>query len=218
MRKLAVNTFLTLDGVMQAPGGPEEDPTGGFTHGGWSVNYWDDQMGQRMGESMGRPFDLLLGRMTYEIFAAHWPYADDPAATPLNNATKHVASRTLKSVDWQNSKLIRGDVAAGVAELKRGQGPEIQVHGSANLIQTLLQHDLIDEFRLWVFPLVLGTGKRLFGDGTIPGGLRLVDSTTSSTGVTIARYERAGAINYGSFALEEPTGAEVARRKKLGER
>jgi len=208
MRKLAVSTFLTLDGVMQAPGGPGEDLTGGFTHGGWSVNYWDDHMGQRMDEWLGRPFDLLLGRKTYQIFAAHWPHAgDDQGAAPLNNATKYVASRTLKNVDWQNSELIRGDVAAGVAELKRAQGPEIQVHGSSNLIQTLLQHELIDEFRLWVFPLVLGTGKRLFGEGVIPGGLRLVHSTTSSTGVTIATYEPSGAIKYGSFALEEPTGA-----------
>ena len=139
MRKLTINTFLTLDGVMQAPGGPEEDPTAGFAHGGWSVKYWDDTMGQRMDEFMGKPFDLVLGRKTYEIFAAHWPHAgDDPAAVALNTATKYVASRTLKSVDWKNSQLIKGDVAQEVAKLKRQDGPEIQVHGSANLIQTLL--------------------------------------------------------------------------------
>jgi dihydrofolate reductase len=228
MRKLTVNTFLTLDGVMQAPGGPDEDPTGGFEHGGWSVNYWDEKMQQKMGEVMGKPFALLLGRKTYEIFAAHWPYAEDnppggdalgetaqAAAAPLNTATKYVASRTLKSVDWQNSQLINGDVAKGVAELKKQNGPEMQVHGSANLIQTLLQHELIDEFRLWVFPLVLGKGKRLFGEGTIPGGLRVVDSMTSSTGVVVTTYERAGDINYGSFALVEPTEAEIARRRQL---
>jgi dihydrofolate reductase len=215
MRKLTVNTFLTLDGVMQAPGGPEEDPTGGFEHGGWSVNYWDEKMGQVMGEVMSKPFDLLLGRKTYEIFAAHWPHATDDAAAPLNNATKYVASRTLKSVDWQNSQLIRGDVPQGVADLKKGEGPEIQVHGSSNLVQTLLQHDLIDALRIWIFPLVLGTGKRLFEDGTIPAGMRVVDSITSSTGVVIVTYARAGAINYGSFALEQPTAAEIERREHL---
>ena len=163
MRILAVNTFMTLDGVMQAPGGPEEDPSGDFKHGGWSVNYWDGEMGATMGKAMSVPFDLLLGRKTYEIFAAHWPYAgDDPAAKVLNEARKHVASRTLKNVTWQNSKLLEGDVAAAVADLKKADGPEIQVHGSANLIQTLLRASLIDEFRLWVFPLVLGQGKRLF--------------------------------------------------------
>ena len=218
MPKLVVNTFLTLDGVMQAPGGPEEDPTEGFTHGGWSVNYWDDLMGQRMGEFMGKPFDLLLGRRTYEIFAAHWPHVtDDPAADALNSATKHVASRTLDTVDWSNSVLIEGDVAEGVAKLKEGSGPELQVHGSANLIQTLLEHDLVDEFGLWIFPVVLGSGKRLFADGAIPAGMKLVDSQTSTTGVLIATYERAGAPQYGSFALEEPTEAEVERREGLAD-
>jgi dihydrofolate reductase len=204
MPKLVVNTFLTLDGVMQAPGGPEEDPTDGFEHGGWSVNYWDDLMGQRMGEFMGKPFDLLLGRKTYEIFAAHWPrVTDDPAADALNSATKYVASRTLDTVDWSNSTLIEGDVAEEVTKLKEGSGPEIQVHGSSDLIQTLLEHDLVDEFGLWIFPVVLGSGKRLFADGAIPAGLKLVDSQTSTTGVLIARYERAGDLQYGSFALED---------------
>lgn len=216
MRQLTINTFLTLDGVMQAPGGPEEDPTNGFTHGGWSVKYWDGLMGQVMGEFMSKPFDLLLGRKTYEIFAAHWPHAtDDPAAEPLNKATKYVASRTLKKVDWQNSQLIKGDVAQEVATLKRGDGPEIQVHGSANLIQTLLKNNLIDLYRLWIFPLVLGAGKRLFAEGTIPAGLKLVDSKTATTGVIIATFEPAGAIEYGSFALDEPREEEVDRRKAL---
>jgi dihydrofolate reductase len=216
MRTLAVNTFLTLDGVMQAPGGPEEDPTGGFTHGGWSVNYWDDRMGQVMGEAFGRPFDLLLGRKTYEIFAAHWPHAiDEPGADVLNSATKYVASRTLDAVEWQNSNLLEGDVAEAIARLKDQDGPEIQVHGSGNLIQTLLEHDLVDEYRLWIFPVVLGTGKRLFADGAIPSGLKLIDSKTSTTGVLIATYVRGGAVEYGSFALEEPTEAEVERRQRL---
>lgn len=203
MRRLTVNTFLTLDGVMQAPGGPEEDPTGGFTHGGWSVNYWDDLMGQAMGEAFARPFDLLLGRRTYEIFAAHWPHArDQPGAEQLNSARKYVASRTLDTVEWENSTLLEGEVAEAVARLKEEDGPEIQVHGSSNLLQTLLERDLVDEFRLWTFPLVLGTGKRLFGDGAMPRGLRLVDSKTSTTGVVISTYERGGEIEYGSFALE----------------
>jgi dihydrofolate reductase len=201
MRKLVVTTFLTLDGVMQAPGGPEEDPTGDFSLGGWSVNYWDDEMGEVMDKWMGQPFDLLLGRKTYEIFAAFWPHAsEDQGAKPLNEATKYVASRTLHSLEWKPSVLIEGDAAEGVAALKGEEGPELQVHGSGNLIQTLLRHELIDEFRLWTFPLVVGRGKRLFSDGTIPAGLRLVDSTLSSRGVMIGTYVPAGAIVTGSFA------------------
>jgi dihydrofolate reductase len=152
---------------------------------------------------MSEPFDLLLGRKTYEIFAAHWPRSTDPGAAELNSARKHVASRTLKRVDWSNSTLIKGDVATYVADLKKENGPEIQVHGSGDLIQTLLKHDLIDEFRLWIFPVVLGSGKRLFADGTIPAGLKLAQTQTSSTGVVIGTYARAGAIEYGSFALDE---------------
>lgn len=216
MRKLIVNTFLTLDGVMQAPGGPEEDPSGGFSYGGWSVNYWDDQMGEIMGETMSKPFDLVLGRKTYEIFAAHWPHAtNDPGAKPLNEATKYVASRTLRSLDWSNSVLIEGDVAQEIEKLKQQQGPELQVHGSGNLIQTLLRHNLIDEYRLWNFPVVVGAGKRLFAEGTIPGGLKLTDSKVSTTGVMIATYEPAGEIATGSFALDDPTDAEVERRRRL---
>ena len=168
MRKLAVNTFMSLDGVMQAPGGPEEDPTGGFTHGGWAATYFDDEMMERMAES--GPYELLLGRGTYEIFAAHWPYDEGPIADHLNGTRKHVASTTLERVEWSNSTLIAGDVADYVAALKGEDGPELQVHGSPGLIQTLLEHDLIDEYRLWIFPVVLGTGKRFFGEGTIPVG------------------------------------------------
>jgi dihydrofolate reductase len=201
MRKLVVNTFTTLDGVMQAPGGPEEDTAGGFEHGGWSFGYWDEPMGEWMGEFMGKPFDLVLGRKTYEIFAAYWPQAGDaPGAEQLNRATKYVASRTLESVDWENSRLLEGDAADAVARLKEQDGPELQVHGSSNLIQTLLQQALIDEFRVWIFPVVLGSGKRLFGDGTLPAGLELVDSKTSTTGVIFATYAPAGEPRYGSFA------------------
>jgi len=216
MRKLAVSTFLTLDGVMQAPGGPEEDPSGGFTHGGWSVNYWDEMMGQVMGEASSNPFDLLLGRKTYEIFAAHWPYAgDDPMAQILNDATKYVASNTLHELTWRNSRLITGDVAAELARLKSQDGPELQVHGSSQLIQTLLAYDLVDEFRLWMFPLVLGKGKRIFGVGTAPTGLELVDSKMSTTGVMINTYRNSGEVQAGSFALEQPTDVEIERRHKL---
>jgi len=203
MRKLIVSTFVTLDGVMQAPGGPEEDGEGGFAYGGWSVNYWDDQMGQVMGEAMSRPFDLVLGRKTYDIFAAFWPNAsDDAGGKPLNDATKYVASRSQPTLAWGPSVLIDADAAEGVAALKREDGPELQVHGSANLIQTLLRHNLVDEFRLWIFPLVIGAGKRLFADGTIPAGLKLVDSKVSTTGVVIGTYEPAGEIVAGSFALD----------------
>jgi dihydrofolate reductase len=212
MRELIVNTFVTLDGVMQAPGGPEEDPSGGFEHGGWSFGYWDEQMQNTMGESMSKPFDLVLGRKTYEIFAAHWPHSDDPAAEVLNNATKHVASTTLTELEWENSKLIEGDVPEGIRALKREDGPELQVHGSANLLQTLMEHELIDEFRLWIFPLVLGTGKRLFDGGTVPAGLELASSQVASTGVIMATYRSGAEIKYGSFAAETPSETELARR------
>jgi dihydrofolate reductase len=200
MRKLSVGAFMTLDGVVQAPGGPSEDDSGGFTLGGWSVTYWDDQMGQVMAESMSVPFDLVLGRRTYDLFAAYWPNAPEEAGgKPLNDATKYVASRGTPELTWDRSVLIEGDVAEGIAELKKGEGPELQVHGSGNLIQTLMANDLIDEYRLWVFPLVIGSGKRLFAGGTIPAALRLVDTTVSTTGVVIGTYEPAGEIVTGSF-------------------
>jgi dihydrofolate reductase len=216
MRILAVNTFMSLDGVMQAPGGPDEDPTGGFTHGGWGVNYFDDEMMEQVAES--GPYELLLGRGTYEIFAAHWPYDEGPIADQLNGTQKHVASRTLGRVEWNNSTLITGDVAEYVVKLKNEDGPEIQVHGSPGLIQTLLGHDLIDEFRMWIFPVVIGTGKRFFGDGTISAGLKLVGSKVSKSGVTINIYVRAGDIDTGSFEFDEPTEAEVDRRRRLAAR
>jgi dihydrofolate reductase len=203
MRKLIVSTFLTLDGVMQAPGGPGEDEDAGFALGGWSVNYWDDQMGEVMGASMSNPFDLVLGRKTYDIFAAYWPGAtEEDGAKPLNDATKYVASRSRPTLEWSNSVLIEGDAAQGIAALKEQDGPELQVHGSGDLIQTLMSHDLIDQYRVWVFPLVIGSGKRLFSGGTIPVGLTLVDSHVSTTGVMIGTYEPAGEIVTGSFALD----------------
>lgn len=222
MRKLVVLSFITLDGVMQAPGGPEEDPTGGFKHGGWSVGYWDDFLGSVMGEQMSKPFDLLLGRRTYEIFAAHWPYVrgEDPFAARINKARKYVVSKTLSNLDWSNSILIKGDVVQEIRKLKEQDGPELQVHGSGNFIQTLLRHDLVDEFRLKIYPVVLGKGKRLFAEGTIPAGFKLLDSKVSAKGVIVATYERAGEVKTGTFALDfdnrqKQTEAELARRKKL---
>ena len=203
MRKLIVQSFVTLDGVMQAPGGPGEDDDGGFAYGGWSVNYWDDQMGEVMGQATSRPFAMVLGRRTYDIMAAYWPTAPEEAgAKVFNDATKYVASRGRPTLEWSNSVLIEGDAADGLAALKREDGPELQVHGSANLIQTLLAHNLVDQYRLWVFPLVLGSGKRLFADGTVPSGLRLVDSTVSTTGVMMCTYEPAGEVVPGTFAQD----------------
>ena len=203
MRKLIVSTFMTLDGVMQAPGGPGEDDDGGFAHGGWSVNYWDEQMGQVMGDATSKPFALVLGRKTYDIFAAHWPHAsEEEGAGTFNNATKYVASRSPLTLEWANSVQLEGDAADGIAALKKEDGPELQVHGSGNLIQTLMRHNLVDEYRLWTFPVVVGSGKRLFSDGAVPSGLKLVDSTVSTTGVVIATYQPAGELVTGSFALE----------------
>ena len=204
MGKLIVQTFVTLDGVMQAPGGPGEDDDGGFAHGGWSMSYWDELMGQVMGEATSRPFAMVLGRRTYDILAAFWPQAtEEQGAKVFNDATKYVASRGRPELEgWSNSVLLEGDAGDALAALKAEDGPELQVHGSANLIQTLLRHRLVDQYRLWVFPLVIGSGKRLFADGAIPSGLKLVDSKVSSTGVVIGTYEPAGEIVTGSFALD----------------
>ncbi|MFA5106624.1 MAG: dihydrofolate reductase family protein [Candidatus Micrarchaeia archaeon] len=203
MRKLVVLTFISLDGVMQAPGGPEEDTTGGFKYGGWTFPYFDDFGNKVMGKQMGHKFDLLLGRKTYEIFAGYWPNAkpeQKAIADPLNNAKKYVASRTLKKLEWKNSELLKGDVAQAVRKIKEQDGPEIQVHGSGDLIQTLLKNDLVDELWLKIFPVTLGSGKRLFAQGTIPAGFKLIESSVSPSGVIFASYARAGAVKTGSFA------------------
>ncbi len=202
-RKLISTTFVSLDGVMQAPGGPEEDPSGGFTLGGWTFQLFDEQVGAFMGRTMGVPFDLVLGRKTYEIFAAYWPNAPEEeaeGAKPLNDATKYVASRGDVDLSWATTQRIEGDVAEGVAALKQEDGRELQVHGSGDLLQTLIRHRLIDEYRVLIFPVVLGSGKRLFEQGATPAGLRLVESTTSGSGVIMARYEQAGDVQTGSFA------------------
>jgi dihydrofolate reductase len=199
MARIVVGTFVTVDGVMQAPGGPEEDREGGFEHGGWLVPHFDESLGEFMDGLMGRSDALLLGRKTYEIFVRWWPHQpdDDPMAAKLNSVPKYVASRTLDSVDWRNTTLLEGDAADAVAKLKDELDGEIHVSGSSDLIQTLLGHDLVDEVQLIVFPVVLGTGKRLFGEGTIPTALRLVESKSLPSGVTLQRYERAGKPEYG---------------------
>ena len=204
MRNLVVGTFLTLDGVMQAPGGPNEDRDGGFQHGGWLVPYFDDKLVEIMTNWSKRADAFLLGRKTYEIFAGSWPQSTDPAdeiATALNTRPKFVASRTLDNVTWNNSHLLKGDVAQEVAKLKAHEGGEIQVHGSGGLLQTLLKHDLIDTLRLWLFPVVVGTGKRLFAEGTIPGSFRLVDTKLTATGAVLHVYERAGGLRYGEVEV-----------------
>jgi dihydrofolate reductase len=199
MRKLMVTTMMSLDGVMQAPGGPEEDPSGGFAFGGWTVPFVDDEGLEVKAAEVSGPIDLLLGRRTYEIFAGYWPTDPDSAiGKPFNDATKYVASRSGPSLDWGPAVLIE-DAAEGVAALKQEDGPELQVHGSANLAQTLTRHGLVDEYHLWIFPVVLGRGKRLFEDGTVPASLRLVDSKVSATGVFMGTYQPAGEVVTGSF-------------------
>ena len=198
MRKIIVLTFVTLDGVMQAPGGPEEDESGNFKYGGWTVPYFDDFLGEEMGEQMSKPFDLLLGRKTFEIFASYWPQHEEEGAG-INQATKYVASNTLTSHEWSKSVFLKGNVADEIKELREQDGPDLQVHGSANFIQTLLKQDLVDELWLKIFPVVLGTGKRLFAEGTIPAAFTLVESKASPSGVIVASYKRGGEVETGSF-------------------
>ena len=198
MRKIIVLTFITLDGVMQAPGGSGEDDSGGFKYGGWTVPYFDDFLGKVMTEQMSRPFDLLLGRKTFEIFAAYWPHHEDEGPG-INNATKYVVSNTLTTHEWKKSVFLKGDVVDEIQKLKQQDGPDLQVHGSGNLIQTLLAHDLVDEFWLKIFPVTLGMGKRLFDQGTVPASYTLVEAQSSPSGVMIATFKRAGEVKTGSF-------------------
>jgi dihydrofolate reductase len=218
MRKIIVATFMSLDGVMQAPGGPQEDPTGGFTFGGWTAPHFDAALGGAMGEIFGRPFDLLLGRKTYDIFAAHWPYVsdpNDPIAGLFNKITKYVASRSDLGLAWQNSQLLGKDVVAALKTLKSGDGPDLLVQGSSDFLQTLWQNRLVDEFSVLTFPLVLGKGKRLFGTGAAPTGLKLVKSKSFPTGVIVANYVPDGAVKTGDFQLAAPSPAELERRRNL---
>ena len=200
MRKVIVLTFVSLDGVMQAPGGPEEDAAGGFQFGGWTVPYFDEAVGKEMDDQMRKPFDLLLGRKTYDIFASFWPHQTDRPAASLNEARKYVASRRPRKLDWKNSTLLSGDVVEEIRKLKQTAGPELQVHGSADFIQTLLKNDLVDELWLKIFPVTLGAGKRLFGEGTSPAAFKVVKSMTSPSGVIVASYQRSGDVKTGTFA------------------
>jgi dihydrofolate reductase len=215
MRRVVCAAFVSLDGVMQGPGGPEEDPTGGFAYGGWTFPHWDEIMGAAMGGGFAKPFDLLLGRKTYEIFAAHWPFTDEPPADLFNAVTKYVATSSAEPLAWANSVRLEGDVPAAVARLKQGEGPDLLTQGSSVLVQSLLAAGLVDELSLLIFPVLLGRGKKLFGDAAQPGELELVSSQTSTTGVIIARYRPAGAIRTGSFQLADPTPAEIARRARM---
>jgi len=216
MRKIIANSFVTLDGVMQAPGGPEEDPTGSFKYGGWSFHYWDEMMGKAMDEFMAKPFELLLGRKTYEIFAAHWPFIkDNPVADKFNATKKYVVSKTVNKLNWSNSFLIKNNVVQEINKLKKQNGPELQVHGSGNLIKTLINGNLVDLFNVWTFPITVGKGKQLFGEGTNASNLKLVEVKSSGTGVIIATYQPGGELKTGSFALENETEEELERRRKL---
>lgn len=203
--KLTAQTFLTLDGVLQAPGGPDEDTDSGFEHGGWSATYGDDDFGASVVDWMSRAGGVLLGRRTYDIFASYWPKItdpDNPVASQLNTLPKYVASTTLSSADWNNSTLLGGDVVSEVAKLKEREGGELQVHGSGELLQTLIAADLVDEYLLYWFPVHLGTGKKLFRDGAPARSLKLLDTRTTSKGVIISRYEPDGPVRYGSFIEE----------------
>ena len=218
MRRIVVATFISLDGIMQAPGGPQEDPTGGFTLGGWTAPYFDEALGASLGQIFGRPFDLLLGRKTYDIFAAHWPYVsdpNDPIAAAFNRVTKYVASRARPKLGWHNSRLLGRDSVASLKKLKGQDGPDLLVQGSSDLLQTLWREGLVDELSVLIFPVVLGKGKRLFGDGASPAGLKLLKSQSFPTGVIVANYQPDGAVKTGDFQLAEPTEAELARRRNL---
>jgi dihydrofolate reductase len=215
MRRLIAAVFTSLDGVIQAPGGPEEDPTGGFLYGGWSALHWDEAMGEYMGEGFSRPFDLLLGRKTWEIFAAHWPYTEEEPAGLFNGITKYVATSSAAPLAWQNSVRLEGDAMEAVARLKQGDGPDLLTQGSSVLVRSLLGAGLVDELSLMVFPVLLGHGKRWFGEDARAGEWEMLSSRTSTTGVTMSRYRPTGPITTGSFALAEPSAAELARREKM---
>jgi len=215
MRKLIGGVFQSLDGVMQAPGGPTEDWTRGFTLGGWSATLWDDQMGQAIGGLFSGPFDLLLGRKTYEIFAAHWPYVgpDDPIGAAFDKANKYVVTRGDEALDWINSHRVAA--IADVAAIKQTDGPDLLIQGSTTLYPQLLAAELIDRLFIMTFPVVLGQGKRLFGDGTPSSAWKMLDHQVSTTGVTIATYEPAGAVPIGSFQMSEPSAAEQRRQERM---
>ena len=198
MRKVIVLEHLSLDGVIQGPGGPAEDTSGGFAHGGWVAPYSDEELGTALRQQMNQPFDLLLGRTTFDIWEPYWPRHGDIWPS-VNTATKYVASNTRTASAWQPSIFLNGDIAQQVAAIKQQPGPDLHVWGSGNLLQTLIKHDLVDVFWLMIYPVTLGAGKRLFADGTIPAAFKLTESTVTPSGVIVVNYERAGAVTTGSF-------------------
>ena len=225
MRTIRMTAFVSLDGVMQAPGAPDEDPTGGFAFGGWVAPFWDDTLDAAVTAAFARPFDLLLGRKTYDIFAAHWPHAGDDGvgaespdagiAARFNAAAKHVASRREPRLDWANSHWLGVDAVAGLVALTAGEGPDLLIQGSGDFVQSLMAAELIDEITLLTFPVLLGGGKRLFGAASRPATFALIHSAVSPGGVVIASYRRAGAVRTGSFATDPPSAAELVRRRGL---
>jgi len=214
MRKVRAATFISLDGVMQAPGGPEEDPSGGFAFGGWVAPFWDDTVGELMGEAMGEDYDLLLGRRTYEIFAAFWPFQDDEIGRKFNAIEKYVVASPDTPMTWAGSHLLHGEAAEAVGALKRTEGRDLLIQGSSEVIHALLAADLIDALTVLTFPLVLGRGKRLFDEGSRPHAWTMTKTHHSATGVVISRYERGGDVPTGSFGPDNPSALETARRER----
>jgi dihydrofolate reductase len=215
MRRIIVTMFLSMDGVLQAPGGPEEDPTNNFTHGGWMFPYGDDITDAAIGKLFSTPFDLLLGHFTYDIFSAHWPYQQDEIGEIFNRINKYVVATTPVDLSWHNSILISGDVVAELKKLKAQDGPALIVHGSSKLVQTLLKHHLVDELHTWIHPITLGKGKKLFGEGTQAQEWKLTNSVISTKGVIVASYEPNGDVKHGSFVPIEPSEKELERREKI---
>ncbi len=214
MRKIIVPTFMTMDGVLQAPGGPEEDRTNGFKWGGWQFPYWNEEMNDVLGKTFSNPFDLLLGRRTYEIFAAHWPYQNDEIGEKFNRINKYVVATTPIDTSWKNTILINKDVVNELKKLKKQDGPDLLVHGSSRLVQTLLSNHLIDILHTWIFPITLGEGKKLFQEGTPAQQWKLTESVVSKTGVIIASYVPDGEVRLGSWVPDEVSEAELKRREK----
>lgn len=214
MRKIRAATFISLDGVMQAPGGPTEDPTGGFAFGGWVAPFWDDTVGKLMGQAMGEDYDLLLGRRTYEIFAAYWPYMDDEIGRTFNAIAKYVVAGPDTPMTWAGSHRLDGEAAEAVRALKQTEGRDLLIQGSSEVIHALLAADLIDELTVLTFPLVLGKGKRLFDEGSRPHAWTMTEAHHSPAGVVVSRYQRGGAVPTGSFGGDAPSKAELARRAR----
>jgi dihydrofolate reductase len=218
MRKIIALNHVTLDGVIQSGGGPQEDPSGGFTLGGWSVPFRSEDAGKAVMETVSREFDLLLGRRTYEIWAAFWPYTGNhPVAAAINKATKYVATNSLDKFDWANTQRLSGDTVEEIRRLKASDGPELHIWGSSKLLQSLIAAELVDEFRIWIYPVIVGKGKRLFEEGVPPTGLTLAESRATSNGVLLTTYRAAGPFAMGSPQPDNPSEAELARRKKLAE-